>query len=508
MIYRISLAVISAVLLILSFPNFNFNMLAWVALVPMLFAIDGLKPSRAFLVSYLSGILFLLGTVYWLVHVTLPGMIASVLFFALYFGLFGLSASRITDQNSQLSIIIIPALWVALEWIRGNFMTGFGWVLLAHSQTGNIPIIQIADITGAYGVSFLIVFVNTAIFVTIRDFRKKEYRTGYLVAALTLVFIAQAYGILKLKNVFTGERLRVAVVQGNIPQSKKWDDRFRKEIYKKYEKLTRAAAKNKPGLVIWPETSVPDFPELDNNVSGWVGGMAKSIDAPILVGAPSEDVKTGALHNSAVLFGKDGKMSGRYDKLHLVPFGEYVPFKRFLSFVERFAPSPIGDFSPGKDFSIFGFFIERKSVEDGTSFKLLKKVKFGCLICFEDIFPELSRESVKRGADFLVNITNDAWFKYSSAPYQHVQNSIFRAVENRVNVVRAANTGVSCFINQKGEVVAAVGSGDENIFVDGFVTYDIVLTNVKTFYTLYGDVFAFACMLSLLIGIPVLARRR
>jgi apolipoprotein N-acyltransferase len=399
------------------------------------------------------------------------------------------------NQNSQIKILIIPAIWVAIEWIRAHFLTGFGWVLLGYSQTDNPAIIQIADITGAYGVSFLIAIVNASIFFTIRGLRKKEYRAGYLVMALTLVFITEAYGIIKLKSVFAGERIKVAVVQGNIPQSEKWDDRFRKGILQKYEKLTMASAKNKPDLVIWPETSVPDFIELNKNLSAWAGDLSVSIAAPILLGAPGEDVKTGALRNSAVMFGKDGKITGRYDKLHLVPFGEYVPFKKFLSFVERFAPSPIGDFSPGADFSIFSFFIERRSAENGTNFKLVRKVKFACLICFEDIFPELSRESVKRGANFLVNITNDAWFKYSSAPYQHVQSSIFRAVENRVNVARAANTGVSCIISPKGEIIAAVGSGHGEIFVDGFAIGDIALTRIKTFYTAYGDLFAFACML-------------
>lgn len=485
------LAALSAVLLVASFPDLNINLLAWVALIPLFFAIDGQKPSRAFLIAYCAGVLFFLGTIYWLIHVTLPGMIGVVLYLALYFGLFGLIISGI--QSNKLRLIVVPAAWVVVEWIRSHFLMGFGWVLLSHSQTGNLTVIQIADILGAYGVSFLIVLVNLAIYLTIKDLLSKKYTTLYLMIALSVVFLVTAYGVFRLKNIFSGERLKVAVIQGNIPQSQKWDDRFRKEILNKYERLTKDAAKEKPNLVIWPETSVPAFIEFEKDVADMVSALAVGIHAPILVGAPSAASRD-VLYNSAVFFGDDGKIVGRYDKLHLVPFGEYVPFKRALSFVERFAPSPIGDFSPGKEMTVFSFFIQRRSADSVATTKLIKKVKFSSLICFEDIFPELARRAVNNGANFLVNITNDAWFKRSSAPHQHAQCSVFRAVENRVNVVRAANTGFSCFIDQKGEILSPVETGGKDIFVDGFSVREIVLTRVRTFYTAYGDVFAYICM--------------
>lgn len=492
---RLGLAAIAAILLVLSFPSFNLNLLAWVALVPLFFAVDGLKPSKAFLVAYLTGAIFFLGTIYWLVHVTLPGMAVVVLYLALYFGLFGLVYSQLKTHNSQLILVLLPAVWVTAEWLRAHLLTGFGWALLGHSQAANPVIIQIADITGAYGVGFLIVLVNAAIFLTIRDAMRKDYKIGYLIIALTLVFIVTAYGSYRLRNIFSGERIKVAVVQGNIPQTRKWDLRFREEILSKYEALTRQAAGSGPDLIIWPETSVPAFLEFEKDVSDRISGLSKTLQIPILAGAPSTDSGDDQrLYNSAVLFGADGKFAGKYDKLHLVPFGEYVPFKRALGFVERFAPSPIGDFSGGKDFSVFSFFLERRSSDEKLSRRLLKKVKFSCLVCFEDIFPDISREFVKRGAGFLVNITNDAWFKDSSAAYQHAQCSIFRAVENRVNVVRAANTGLSCIIDQKGQVVAEVSKGGRDLFVEGSVSHDIVLTRARAPYTVYGDVFAYACI--------------
>lgn len=496
---RFVCVVLSSIFLILSFPNFNFEFLAWIALVPLFFAIQNIRPRNAFLLSYLCGVLFFLGTIYWLIHVTLPGMIVVVLCMALYFGLFGLVVSHKSRVSNYEAIFFIPAAWVTLELVRSHLFTGFGWNLLGYSQSYNLPAIQIADITGVYGVGFLVCMTNAALFLTIRDLRKKEHSFTYLAIALFLVFAALAYGTFRVKNIFTGEKVRVAVVQGNIPQNKKWDMNFREEILNKYESLTKQASIDKVDLVIWPETSVPGFLESENDLRERIRSLAKNINTPILIGAPSEDGES--YYNSAILVAEDGRTLDRYDKMHLVPFGEYVPFKKALSFVERFAPSPIGDFSKGKKPTVFKFFIERGAKNGRTSWKLIKKVKFSCLICFEDIFPDIARGFVKDGASFLVNMTNDAWFHKTNAQYQHAQASVFRAVENRVNVVRSANTGLSCFIDQKGEIVSEVTDGTERLFIDGFQIHDIVLTNTKTLYTMHGDIFAYLCVLFTAIGI-------
>jgi len=505
MINSMALVILSAVLLILSFPGFDFEFLAWFAIIPLLFAVEGKKPFQAFLVSWLAGILFFLGTIYWLVHVTLPGMLIVVLYLALYFGIFGSFFSYHAVRRTPYGMLFFtPALWVALEFVRSHLFGGFGWVLLGHSQSYSLPIIQIADLAGAYGVSFLIMVANTAIFLTIRDFRhRRDGSFPYLMAAVFLVFLALTYGIFRLNNVFTGQRLRVAVIQGNIPQSKKWDSDFREEILRKYESLTRqASAKAQVDLVIWPETSVPGYIESERDLLGRVKSLAREIKMPILVGAPDEDLSLkDTYYNSALLFAGDGRLLDRYDKIHLVPFGEYVPFRNVLSFVERFARSPIGDFTAGKDYAVFSFSMARSFKDENTSWRLLKNVRFSCLICFEDAFPDLVRQFVKKGAVFLVNITNDAWFGHTSAAYQHAQSSVFRAVENRTNVVRAANTGLSCFIDQKGRITAAVGRNGNNLFVDGFAVHEIILTNTRTFYTIYGDVFAYICFISALLFI-------
>lgn len=506
---RVLLPLLSAALLIAAFPNFNCYPSAWIGLIPLLFAIDGKKPLGAFLCAFTTGVIFFLGTVYWLIHVTLPGMIAVVLYLALFFGAFGLIASPPIERPSYASLFILPAAWVALEYARSHLFGGFGWNLLAHSQSGNLSIIQIADITGAYGVSFLIVLVNTAVYFTVKDIVKRNYSTFYLAVAIILIFASLGYGNIRLNNIFTGERLKVAVIQGNIPQHAKWNAAFRRMIVDRYTILTETAAQSEPDLVIWPETSVPGFLDLEPDLNEWVSSLAATSKSALLVGEPRQgSADSGACYNSATLFDKSGKSLGLYDKIHLVPFGEFIPAKRIFSFVEKFTKATIGDLSPGREYTVFSFIVERSLRTADRTVRSVRKVRFSALICFEDIFPDISREFVRRGAVFLVNMTNDAWFGNTCAPYQHLQNSVFRAVENRVNVIRAANTGISCFIDQKGRVLRTVGAGDKVIFIEGFAIGDITLTNTRTFYTKYGDVLAYLCIALSLISILYLIRSK
>ena len=488
---RGSLIILSAILLIVSFPGFNIWPLAWVAFIPLFFALENQKPFKAFLISYLAGFLFFLGTVYWLIHVTLPGMIIVVAYLALYFGLFGVVVSLISTPqcNYTAAVIYAPAAWVTLEWLRSHALTGFGWNLLGYSQVSNLPMIQIADTTGVYGVSFLIMMLNAAIFVSVKNFKNKKDAISPLIISGVLILAVMTYGMFRLNNVFTGDKINVAIVQGNIPQDEKWDRNFTEMILSRYESLTRDAAKDKPDLVIWPETSVPGFVEDEKNLYDRVKALAIEINTPLLVGAPRYERARGneSYYNSAFLFMKDGSIQRHYDKIHLVPFGEYLPLKNALSFVHNFARRPIGDFTSGKEYTVFRFFIRRSVKGKDFSLNLSKKVAFSSLICFEDIFPELAAEFVKNGADFLVNITNDGWFGRSAAAYQHAQNSVFRAVENRVNVIRAANIGLSCFIDQKGRVTARVASNGKDLFVDGFALHEIVLSKTRTVYNTYPD---------------------
>lgn len=278
---------LSGLLLILSFPPFNVWICAWAAFVPLFFAVRDQKPLKAFLIAYLTGFLFFLGTIYWLIHVTLPGMLVVVAYLALYFGFFGLILNYWLLVTDYWLLFSIPAAWTALEWLRAHILTGFGWNLLGYSQSFNLPMIQAADIFGAYGVSFLIVAVNAAIFVSIKNFKgKKEFHIPVIIAAV-LTAAAFGYGTYRLNNVFTGERINVAVVQGNIPQDEKWDRHFTDMILNRYDALTRKAAlAEKINLVIWPETSIPGFVEDEEDLSSRMKDLVKGIDTPLLAGAP------------------------------------------------------------------------------------------------------------------------------------------------------------------------------------------------------------------------------
>jgi apolipoprotein N-acyltransferase len=471
--------------------------------VPLFFALRNKSKVKAFLLGCLTGIIFWLGTIYWLIHVTLLGMLLLAIYLSLYFGIFGLIVARTQNLKPITEILFFPSLWVVLEYIRSHLLTGFPWGLLGYSQYLNLPIIQVADITGAWGVSFLVMMVNSAIYSVIgypclpagRGLSVIE-KIKKLIIPILCVVLTLIYGFYKIHRTPNTEHrtpIRISVVQGNIPQELKWDARAKEFIIGKYFNLTAEALKDKADLLIWPEASLPVALEQEPEYIERVKDFVKGIGKPLLLGAVT--LRGDAYYNSAILVSSKGVLSGRYDKIHLVPFGEYIPLRKIFTFLESIVP--ICDLEAGKEYTIFTL----KAPHEQAS--------FSTLICFEDVFPELSRQFVKKGARLLINITNDAWFKETSAPYQHLQCSVFRAVENRVPLVRSANTGVSAFIAPTGKVIAKVTNAARDIFVDGHVTEEILIMDSKlSFYTRYGDVFILACLIYSLSywGVVVLKR--
>jgi apolipoprotein N-acyltransferase len=334
-----------------------------------------------------------------------------------------------------------------------------------------------ADITGVYGLSFTILLANITLYTVIHQWSKKTFPLLEVTITVLILLGFLIYGYTKMRNVdrqiLQSPSLKIGLVQGNIDQSIKWDESFQKETIKIYERLSFKVAEGKPDLIIWPETATPFFFQEATEYQPIVLNIPQKTNAFLLFGSPSykrvgEKVNQ---YNSAYLAAPHGKIIGRYDKLHLVPFGEYVPLENLLFFIGSLGEG-IGNFKPGQE--VFNF-----SLPQG---------KFGVLICFEIIFPDLCRRLVKRGADFLVTITNDAWFGKTSAPYQHLSLATFRAIENRVFIARVANTGISAFIDPKGKITKQGG-----IFTEEAMTGTIRLLKGKTFYTLYGDVFAWIC---------------
>lgn len=482
-------------LLVLSFPRFDFYPLAWIALVPLLIAVRGKNSRPAFYLGLLTGFTYFTGTIYWMYHsmyyyggvpliLSILILIVLSLYLALYTGIFSMMFSFLSKQSAVPTLLTVPVLWVSLEYFRTYALTGFPWSLLGYSQYKFLPLIQISDITGVYGVSFLVAAINGALCdIVLSRYRKSDIAPllpqwpGILGMIVFILIITASlhYGFGKLNGPDKQGNIKVSVIQGNIRQDVKWDSRFQREVIDTYKRLSIKALSAKPDIIIWPESAVPFVFGYDKTLTEDISVFSKEINSYLLFGGvvvKQNEADKSSLANSAILLSPEGKLISVYDKIHLVPYGEYVPLKKLFPFIDKMVTA-IGDFVQG----------EKTTVME-TPF-----AKIGNLICYEIIFPGLVREFVNSGANLLVTITNDAWFGRTAAPYQHFSMAVFRAVENRVPVARAANTGISGFIDAKGRIL---NKGD--IFVEAALTEEIATGGDKSFYTRYGDVFTWLCI--------------
>ena len=491
------LAILSGFLLTMAFPKIGLCWLAWFALVPLLIAIRHLSPKNSFFIGFFAGLVHYLTLVYWLAYTMstyghLPDYLCVLIllllsmYLALYVGVFSMALVRLCS-NPYLCLLIGPLIWVSLEYVRAFLISGFPWELIGYTQFSQLPIIQISDIFGVYGVSFVILFSNTVIFlaylfVTRGDWQGRSVNTrlamGSLVTFALIVGAVWFYGNLRIQFVrdlvSRAPTARIAVVQGNIDQDKKWDPAFQKASTEKYIRLSSLAKKKQPDLFVWPETATPFYFLNHVALSNIVQEGIHEIGSDFLFGSPSFRLQDNRIeyYNSAFLVGPEGNVYGKYDKSHLVPFGEYVPLKKWLPFVGKMVES-VGDFHAGE---------KGRTIQWG-------KYNIGVLICYEIIFPDLSRAMTQNNAALLFNITNDAWYGRSSAPYQHFSMAIFRAVENRRSLVRSANTGISGFIDPTGKVVDSTP-----LFQDAVITRKVPILDETTIYSRFGDVFAMMCL--------------
>lgn len=481
------LAAATGVLLALSFPTPGLSLLAWCAFVPLLMAALRGTPRQAFRLGLAAGITGYALLLYWLnivmtTYGKLPLAVSFSLFLLLagYLALYPAATLWLTVKGKEAGIsplVSFPVVWVALELIRSFFLTGFPWASLGYSQYRTLPLIQISDLTGVYGLSFLLAFSNVVWYLVWRSIRlNAAYPVRALLVLLFLIGLTAGYGFHALNRPDAGPSQRVLLVQGNIPQDVKWDPAFQEATVKRYERLTRAGLSHDNTLVIWPESALPFYFQSEPLYAARVRSLAVELKSPLVVGSPAFEPAGDAVRylNSAYLISATGAVLGRSDKLHLVPFGEYVPLGSLLPFVNKMVAG-IGDFSPGA----------------GAVPLRLNGTRLGVLICFEGIFPEIARKYVAAGAGVLVNITNDAWFGRSSAPYQHLSMMVFRAVENRVPLVRAANTGISSVIDSKGHIL-----GMTPLFEEAALSGEIRAGGGLSFYNRYGDLFAYACLLA------------
>ncbi len=470
--------------------------MAWFALVPLLKALENESPFNAFRLGFIAGLAHYLTLVYWIVTVlatygglnvpvSLGIMLLLCLYLSLYPALFALLFNYLKD--SRLRSLLTAGVWVSLEYMRAHLLTGFPWCLLGYSQFRHPILIQIADTVGVYGLSFLIVGSNALIYALIFNSQSKSRKRylGLEISVMLLLFVLTlTYGNYRLSEYEgksgEGKSVRAAIVQGNVDQSVKWNPAFQEETLDRYRRMTLALRDFRPRIIVWPETAVPFFFQDNSHLTEEVLDIARESGAYLIFGSPAykEEMSRIRYYNRVFLLSPMGRLAGHYDKVHLVPFGEYVPLKRFLPFVHRLVPAA-GDFDQGKEVSPLK----------------IPGLSAGALVCYEAIFPEISREHVKKGANILVNLTNDAWFGMTSAPYQHLIMSLFRAVETRRPLIRAANTGFSAFIDKRGEIISRGDLFREEVLMEEVGLGD----NTLTFYTRYGDVFAYLLILICLI---------
>jgi apolipoprotein N-acyltransferase len=495
------LAILSGVLLTLSFPKADISVLAWFAFVPLLLAIASKRPAVAFRLGFVCGLSAYAGILYWLnIVMTLYGKLPLALSFflfmvlsaylALYIGVIAMLVRK-GDISGISPVLSFPILWVGFEFLRSFLLTGFPWACLGYSQYRLLPLIQISDVTGVYGLSFLIAMTNVVLLQIIKGAVMKgpsKYPAKSAALLLFLLLLTLGYGFLRLNSVDKGAPLKVALIQGNIPQDVKWDPAFQEATVVVYERLTREACTGGVNLVVWPESAIPFYFQDDPVYAARIKRVAAGVRSFLVAGSPAYDNEGGSIRyrNSAFLLSPKGEVLGRSDKIHLVPFGEYVPLARVLPFVHKLVVG-IGDFSPGA----------------GTFPLAIDKGKLGVLVCFEGIFPELSRGYVRAGSRLLVNITNDAWYGSSSAPYQHLSMTVFRAVENRVPLVRAANTGITAIIDSRGHI-----HGMTQLFKETYLAGEVRMGEGDSVYTRYGDLFAWLCLALSAIFIVLTFRRR
>ncbi len=476
--------------MVLIFPRAGLDFLAWVCLAPLILSILCRKRHNALLQGVVAGTLYHIGLVYWVVvsmntygGVPQPlaiGLLAVLSFFlSLFVALPIWSSTFIWKRTGIRLTLTLPICWVASEYIKSWILTGFPWELLGYSQFQNLRFIQIADITGVYGISFVLLSVNCAI-AAIAHALISRRRVAVLEPCCALVLLAAClfYGHSRVQEFRdpVGPRLTTLLIQPNIPQNLKWDPGYLNETMQRLFHLSTTQTPNETDLIIWPESATPFLFQNDAAYHKHVFRTLQHSGSWLLLGSPSftQFERSTVFHNSAFLLRPDGSEAGRYDKMHLVPWGEYVPMQTLFPFVNRLVTG-IGDFKPGT----------------GIRLLQLKDTAIATLICYEIIFPNLTRQFVRLGGRCIVNITNDAWFGRTCAPYQHLSMAVLRAVENKRFLVRAANTGISAVITPTGEIIAQT-----ELFTEAALPATITAIDQLTLYSVIGDVFAGICLLT------------
>ena len=495
------LSALSGVLLSLSFPNLSLSSLAWIGLIPLLFAIQDKSLAESAKLGFISGLFFFSILLYCIFSLAKFDAVIYVVAFLLfgYLALFVVLFSvlvRWLDMNFPKRLYLwVPLCWTMSEYLRGLGVLGFPWGLLGLSQGTHQGLIQMCSITGILGLTFVIAGFN-GILATILIRWKSSHRLVLSEISICTVYILlinaiTIWGYLQLNHPpLPGNKLKASIVQGNIPQDLKWSEEKEKRNYEKHLRLAQSVLIDKPDIIVFPETAVTDVWEGREDFRNPMIQLSTTHQVYLLTGAITGETDYSEYFNSILLIEPDGTYKQSYSKTHLVPFGEYIPLEGVFPFLRRLNLVP-SHFSPGTTLTIFKA-VTRTNIP----------YQLGTLICFESLIPVLSRNIKNNGADILVIVTNDSWFGKTSAPYQHNDIARIRAIENRIPIIRAANTGYSCFIDPYGRILKGL-----DIYRDGTLTSELPLTRQSSFYSRHGDWVSILCGVSLVLALFRTRRR-
>jgi apolipoprotein N-acyltransferase len=489
----LELAILSGLLLLSSFPDFDWGVCGWFCLVPLLLAAVRSSWKWSLVLGGVAGAIFYFGGIHWLYRTlhtfgrlpawaSLSLLLAVVLVLSGFMSVFAACVSWMASLDLRLALAGSPFLWVVLEYTKNYCLTGFPWNLLGYSAWRNLYVLQMASLGGIYLLSFCLAVSSAllaGLILTARNSPRKAVYLLFVVLAFAGSLHVSGYWMISQGTpAREGESFSVGIVQGNFREEVKQKTESYGMMLAEHIRMTESLCRESPRLIVWPESAIPYDPESNLWYRSIVQALAKKCGSYILLGAIHTEEKNlgfaNPYYNSAYVIAPDGAVGERYDKMHLVPFSEYNPYKRIFWFIPRVVPTASG-FTQGKKIvlhSVGGHFL-------------------GILICYEAIFPELARAFSLKGAEFLVNITNDAWFGESSAPYQHFAMAMVRCVENRRPMVRCANTGVSGIIDAYGRILDSTP-----IFHRTTLSGSIFPEKRLTFYTRHGD---YVAHLSLLI---------
>ena len=512
---RIPLGVLAGVCLAAAFPKLGITGLAWIAPALMLAAALGKRGGEAFRIGYVAGLTFYLVSLYWLLlipyrwHGIPLGPAAGWLGLSAYLALFPAAWVWLTSDlgfhpSPFLSrtwlgrtawALCGAAVWVALEIIMARFLGGFPWEPLGVSQYQLAPLIQIASVTGVYGVSFLVVWFSLSLLsaglTILQRPASRSLWTAEILLPTLVVALAFSSGFRQIRQTPPPARtLKVALLQPSIPQAVIWNSDKNAERFHDMLRLCEQALTNRADLLIWPESAIPELLRYDKDTALAVLGIARRHHIWMIVDAddfqPRENATRageGDFYNSSFLIGRDGRLAGQYRKRSLVIFGEYVPLARWLPFLKWFTPIQ-GGYTPGERAAQFHL-----DDLDATA---------SPLICFEDVFPQLGRDDAQPNTDFLVNLTNDGWFGRSAEQWQHAASGVFRAIENGLPLIRCTNNGLTCLIDPQGRICQIFRDPSGSVYGPGFITLELPLPppgqkHTPTFYNRHGDLFGWTC---------------